>query len=99
VSSAKSNDGRVVLSVLRENKLSLLDMSFVTLKIDIWVTNKFYTVVATLQWTKYFTMDTPIDIKLPLYFVSFAFDEEQKRLCIVIEFLRKWYTFLEISRG
>ncbi|KAL1192314.1 putative F-box/kelch-repeat protein [Cardamine amara subsp. amara] len=69
------SEGFMALSVVGEEKLSVLHTSYS--KIDIWVTNKFDTEVA-LQWTKSFTMDIPIHGKFPPGFVSFVMDEEKK---------------------
>ncbi|XP_019098413.1 PREDICTED: F-box protein At3g22700-like, partial [Camelina sativa] len=70
-------EGGMALSVVREENLSVLRVSLLTFKIEIWMTNKFDTEVA-LQWTNSFTLDIPDLYKVPPPFSSFVLDEEKK---------------------
>lgn len=74
-----SQNGRCKgLSVVREEQLSVLHKRTDTLKMEIWVTNRFDT-EAALLWSKFFTVDLHINT-----YASLLIDEEKKGvLCCV----------------
>ncbi|WZZ17346.1 hypothetical protein YC2023_110435 [Brassica napus] len=66
--------GRICLSVVREEKLSVLHKCYNTSKMEVWVTSKIDTEAAL--WTKSFTVDLHNDFdKVPF---RFLIDEEKK---------------------
>ncbi|CAA7031883.1 unnamed protein product [Microthlaspi erraticum] len=69
-----------VLSVVREEQLSVLRNSSASQNLEIWVTNKIDTTEEALSWSKSFTVDfknTPCDL-INSYFVSCLINEEKK---------------------
>ncbi|CAA7018997.1 unnamed protein product [Microthlaspi erraticum] len=71
------NHGYKSPSVVREEKLSVLQHNFDTLKIEIWVTNKFET-EADLLWSKSFTVGLHLHNSSIPPFRSLLIDEEKK---------------------
>ncbi|KAL1221622.1 F-box protein ETP2 [Cardamine amara subsp. amara] len=65
------------LSVVRDEKLSVLVQLESTSKTEIWVTNKIDEITKAVSWTKLFALDLSRDLKLS-YEGSFFLDEEKK---------------------
>ncbi|CAN6918351.1 unnamed protein product [Brassica oleracea] len=47
----------MILSLIRGEQISVLHMNYFPLKMELWVTNNFYTEAAALLWSKSFTVN------------------------------------------
>ncbi|KAG7578792.1 F-box domain [Arabidopsis thaliana x Arabidopsis arenosa] len=81
----KSRDDMVVLSVVREEQLSLLYQNYTTSKMEIWITTNIDT-EAEVLWSKSFIVDSEIQDPYTFQICSSSLIDEEKKVvvcCIV----------------